>query len=298
MKIDFTNKLNYKKIRNIENFINKINKLDHTFIEPYLDNSFNFDEYMPSFFMAYNNSNDLIGILAVYADSKDVEIQLKIDPAYRRKKVATYLYQSFLKETKEYDLNSVSFLTEEIFLEKNPSLIKNLNLKRDESEEFLLSRKHNKKNIKKSIDNSNLIFEKASIKDIDELTSLTHEAFNAPLDIAKKYNIFNIESNTSDIYVLRNDKDIISRVSVDYSSNTNYMYSVATKKEYLRQGHAYNLLFKTIKALEKENNKDFQISVDTINTKAIKLYEKLGFITDTKVIYLDAIDMDNVFYYS
>ena len=295
MKIIYKNKLNEKDLDNIAKLINKVNKFDHTYREPYLDNDYNFDKDMPAFFMAYNDLGDLIGILATYADSKDVEIQLKIDPDYRRKKIATHLYKTFLKETKDYDLNTVSFVTEEVFLDNNPDIIKNLNLTRCDSEEFQLSRSFNKENLDNKSDDTNLIFEKASMKDVDELTQLMHEAFDSPLDIAERYNISSIKSDTVDIYVLRNDKDIISRVSVDFASDVNYMYSVATKKAYLRQGHAYNLLSKTIKEFEKENSKDFQIAVDVENIKAKNLYEKLGFNIDTKILYLDALDMNNVF---
>ena len=70
---------------------------------------------------------------------------------------------------------------------------------------------------------------------------------------------------------------------------------MATKKEYLRQGHAYTLLKKTIKEFEKINTQDFQIAVDAENTKAKKLYEKLGFKVDTKILYLHAKDMNDVF---
>ena len=248
--------------------------------------------------MAYNQSNDLLGILSVYADSKDVEIILLVDPDFRRKKIATNLYESFLKETKEYNLNEISFITEEIFLNNNPDLLNNLDLIKDEYEEFQLSRKHNKENINNILYKNNridLIFEKANIKDLSELTNLTHEAFNTPIDIAKRYNLESIKSNTSDIYILRNKKDIISKVSIDYSSDQNYFYSVATKKEYLRQGYAYTLLLNTIRELEKQNNKDFQIGVDCKNIKAKNLYLKLGFNIDTKIIYLDTKNKENIF---
>lgn len=295
MQIKSTNKLNEKEIKSIEKFLTKVNNFDGTYREPYLDNDYNFDKDMPAFFMAYNDRGDLIGILATYADSKDVDIQLKIDPDYRRKKIATRLYETFLKETKDYNLNTVSFITEEVFLDNNPDIIKNLNLTRCDSEEFQLSRRFNKENLDNKSKDTNLIFEKASIKDVDELTQLMHEAFDSPLDIAERYNISSINSDTVEIYVLRNDKDIISTVSVDFASDVNYMYSVATKKTYLRQGHAYNLLSKTIKEFEKENSKDFQIAVDVENIKAKNLYKKLGFNIDTKILYLDALDMNNVF---
>lgn len=296
MKIRFTNKLNKKEIENIDNLLKKVHIFDHTFRSPYLSSDYNFDKDMPAFFMAYNDSKDLIGLLAVYADSKDVEIQLKVDPNYRRQGVASRLYELFLNETKKYGLNIVSFVTEEVFLDKNPDLIENLNLIRYESEELQLSRKYKKKDLNNTLENSDLIFEKASMKDLDELTQLMNEAFDSDIDIAKRYNIASIESDTVDIFILRNNKDIISRVSVDFASDVNYMYNVATKKEYLRQGYAYTLLSKTIKEFEKENNKDFQIAVDSKNIKAKNLYEKLGFNVDTKVLYLDAIDKDKVFY--
>jgi len=295
MQIISTNKLTTKQIKSIEKLLKKVHNFDHTFRDPYLASDYNFDKDMLAFFLAYNDAEDLIGLLATYADSKDVEIQLKIDPEFRRQGVASHLYQTFLKETKDYYLNTVSFVTEEVFLDKNPDLIKNLNLIRYESEELQLSRKYMKEDLDESLEDTDLIFEKASLKDVDELTQLMHEAFDSAIDIAKRYNIASIESDTVDIYVLRNDKDIISRVSVDFASDVNYMYSVATKKEYLRQGHAYTLLKKTINEFEKINTKGFQIAVDAENTKAKNLYEKLDFNVDTKILYLDAKDMNDVF---
>lgn len=295
MKIRFTNKLNKKEIESIDSLLKKVHSFDHTFRDPYLASDYNFDRDMPAFFLAYNDADDLIGLLATYADSKDVEIQLKVDPNYRRQGVASRLYELFLNETKKYGLNTVSFVTEEVFLDKNPDLIENLNLIRYESEELQLSRKYKKEDLNKSLEDSDLIFEKASLKDVDELTQLMHEAFDSDINIAKRYNIASIESDTVDIYVLRSDKDIISRVSVDFASDVNYMYSVATKKEYLRQGYAYTLLAKTIKEFENINTKDFQIAVDADNTKAKNLYEKLGFNVDTKILYLDAKNMNEVF---
>lgn len=295
MQIKSTNKLNEKEIKSIEKLLTKVNNFDGTYREPYLDNDYNFDKDMSAFFLAYNGSDELIGLLATYADSKDVEIQLKVDPDFRKQGVASRLYQTFLLETKSYSLNTVSFVTEKVFLDKNPDLIENLNLTRCESEEFQLSRKYKRADLDDSLDSANLIFEKASFNDVDELTQLMHEAFDSDIDIAKRYSIASIESDTVDIYVLRNDKDIISSVSVDFASDVNYMYSVATKKEYLRQGYAYTLLAKTIKEFEDINTKDFQIGVDAENTKAKNLYEKLGFKVDTKVLYLDAKDMNEVF---
>lgn len=295
MQIISTNNLTDNQIKSIEKLLVKVHSFDHTYRDPYLASDYNFDKDMPAFFLEYNESDDLIGLLATYADSKDVEIQLKVDPAYRRRGVASRLYQIFLHETKAYDLNTVSFVTEEVFLDKNPDLIKNLNLIRYESEELQLSRKYKKEDLDKSLEDTDLIFEKASLKDVDELTHLMHEAFDSDKDIAKRYNIASIELDTVDIFVLRNDKDIISRVSVDFASDVNYMYSVATKKEYLRQGYAYTLLAKTIKEFENKNTKDFQIAVDADNTKAKNLYEKLGFTVDTKILYLDARDMNEVF---
>ncbi|WP_297377883.1 GNAT family N-acetyltransferase [uncultured Helcococcus sp.] len=295
MQITSTNNLSNNQIKSIEKLLKKVHTFDHTYRDPYLASDYNFDKDMPAFFLAYNESDDLIGLLATYADSKDVEIQLKIDPSYRRQGLANRLYQTFLQETKEYKLNTVSFVTEEVFLDKNPDLLENLNLTRYESEEYQLSRKYKQEDLDDSWDYSDLIFEKASLKDVDELTQLTHEAFDSDIEVAERYNIASIESDTVDIYVLRNDKDIISRVSVDFASDVNYMYSVATKKEYLRQGYAYKLLAKTIKTFEDINTKDFQIAVDAENTKAKNLYEKLGFKVDTKILYLDARDMNEVF---
>ena len=58
----------------------------------------------------------------VYADNEDVELSILVHPNNRRQGIARALFKSFEEETASYPIQSVTFQTERVFLNRHPSL--------------------------------------------------------------------------------------------------------------------------------------------------------------------------------
>ena len=283
MKITQLSSLNEVQIQLVKQLIKECQMFDGTHKEPYLLNTLNFDKRMPSFFLGYEEEK-IIGLLYVYADTKDVEVSIFIHPEYRRRGYATDIYQRFLKETEKYKLNTTRFQTEAIFLENNPDFIskRNLNIK-DETETWFIRDRY---------PFTQLIQEKYLVKEATKECSLqivefVSEIFSTSLEVSKKYVDEAIASDNSSLYALLIGNTIVSICIVDYSSENNYLYGLAVLKKYQRQGIGSYLVKEIINQMIKENNKRFQIAVEDSNITAKIMYEKLGFVFQTQVVYLN-----------
>ena len=86
-----------------------------------------------------------------------------------------------------------------------------------------------------------------------------------------------LESNTLSYYVLKLDNEIIGFFEVSIISPECELYDIAIKKDY--QGkHLSNLLMDKLILICKENLcETIFLEVNSINYKAISLYEKYGF---------------------
>ena len=137
--IRFTNQLTDKERKEAKALIASCQANDHTFREPYLSNMLNFSPNMPAFFLYYQEG-ELLGLLTVYADNEDVEVAILVVPEYRRKGIARSLFDKFQKETASYPIQSVTFQTEHVFLERHPDFISHWGLVEDAGTETWLGR--------------------------------------------------------------------------------------------------------------------------------------------------------------
>ena len=137
--IQATNTLNDHQLREAKALIAICQKYDGTFRDPYLSNMLNFDPDMPAFFLYYEKG-ELVGLLTVYADDPDVEVAILVHPSHRRQGIARALYRSFETETASYPIESVTFQTERVFLERHPEFASNWGLVEDEETETWLGR--------------------------------------------------------------------------------------------------------------------------------------------------------------
>ena len=71
--IQARNKLSQEEISEAKKLINCCQNYDGTYRDPYLSNMLNFDPNMPAFFLYYEKG-ELVGLLTVYADDQDVEV--------------------------------------------------------------------------------------------------------------------------------------------------------------------------------------------------------------------------------
>lgn len=137
--IQATNTLTDHQLLEAKALIAICQKYDGTFRDPYLSNMLNFDPDMPAFFLYYEKG-ELVGLLTIYADDPDVEVAILVYPNHRRQGIARALYGSFETETASYPIESVTFQTERVFLERHPEFASNWGLVEDEETETWLGR--------------------------------------------------------------------------------------------------------------------------------------------------------------
>ncbi len=260
-------------------------KYDGTYRDPYLSNMLNFDPDMPAFFLYYEKG-ELVGLLTVYADDQDVEVAILVHPNHRRQSIARALYRSFEKETSSYPIESVTFQTERVFLEKYPEFASNWGLVEDEETETWLGKDRRPYPLATA---SNLDVLLADRSYQDQISQLKFQAFSEEhesKEVVDRYVAKALKDPESRLYILLKNGQVIGTCTVDLSSNTNYLYGLAIAELERGKGYGSYLAKSLVNQLIEQNDKAFQIAVEDSNVGAKRLYEKIGFVKQTQVVYL------------
>ena len=284
--IQATNTLNDHQLLEAKALIAICQKYDGTFRDPYLSNMLNFDPDMPAFFLYYEKG-ELVGLLTVYADDQDVEVAILVHPNHRRRGIARALYGSFEKETASYPIESVTFQTERIFLENHPDFASNWGLVEDDETETWLGKDRRPYPL---VNDSNLEVLLADRSYQDQISQLKFQAFSEEhesREVVDRYVAKALKDPESRLYILLKDGQVIGTCTVDLSSNTNYFYGLAIAELERGNGYGSYLAKSLVNQLIEQNDKEFQIAVEDSNVGAKHLYEKLGFVKQTQVVYLN-----------
>ena len=284
--IQARNKLSQEELSEAKKLINCCQSHDGTYRDPYLSNMLNFDPDMPAFFLYYEKG-ELVGLLAVYADDQDVEVAILVHPNHRRQGIARALYRSFEKETASYTIESVTFQTERVFLDRHPDFVNNWGLVEDEETETWLGKDRRPYPLAK-LSNLDVLLADRSYQ--DQISQLKFQAFSEEhesREVVDRYVAEALKDPESRLYVLLKDGQVIGTCTVDLSSNTNYLYGLAIAELERGQGYGSYLAKFLVNKLIEQNDKEFQIAVADSNVGAKRLYEKIGFVKQTQVVYLN-----------
>ena len=285
--IQATNTLNDYQLLEVKALIATCQNYDGTFREPYLSNMLNFDPNMPAFFLYYEKG-ELVGLLTVYADDQDVEVAILVHPNHRRQGIARALYRSFQKETASYPIESVTFQTERVFLERHPDFVNNWGLVEDEETETWLGKDRRPYPLT-TVSNLDVLLADRSYQ--DQISQLKFQAFSEEhesKEVVDRYVAKALKDPESRLYILLKNGQVIGTCTVDLSSNTNYLYGLAIAELERGQGYGSYLAKSLVNKLIEQNDKEFQIAVEDSNVGAKRLYEKIGFVKQTQVVYLNA----------
>ena len=285
--IQATNTLNDHQLLEVKALIATCQNYDGTFREPYLSNMLNFDPNMPAFFLYYEKG-ELVGLLTVYADDQDVEVAILVHPNHRRQGIARALYRSFEKETASYPIESVTFQTERVFLERHPDFVNNWGLVEDEETETWLGKDRRPYPLA-TVSNLDVLLADRSYQ--DQISQLKFQAFSEEhesKEVVDRYVAKALKDPESRLYILLKNGQVIGTCTVDLSSNTNYLYGLAIAELERGQGYGSYLAKSLVNKLIEQNDKEFQIAVEDSNVGAKRLYEKIGFVKQTQVVYLNA----------
>lgn len=280
-----SNQLTEKERKAVKALITSCQAYDQTYREPYLSNMLNFDPNMPAFFLYYKEG-ELLGLLTVYADNEDVELSILVDPNHRRQGIARALYKSFEEETASYPIQSVTFQTERIFLNHHPNLASHWGLIEDEETETWLGRDRSPYTLDSRSDVKVLL---ADSSYPEEIAQLHHQAFSdakETLEVSHRYIAEALDDANSLLYILLKKGQVIGVCTVDVSGNSNYLYGLAVAEAYRGKGYGSYLAKSVVNQLILKNDKTFQIAVEDDNVGAKHLYEKIGFVKQTQVVYL------------
>ena len=283
--IQSTNTLNDHQLLEAKALIAVCRNYDGTFRDPYLSHMLNFDPDMPAFFLYYEKG-ELVGLLTIYADDQDVDVAILVHPNYRRQGIARALYRSFEKETASYPIESVTFQTERIFLENHPDFASNWGLVEDDETETWLGKDRRPYPL---VNDSNLEVLLADRSYQDQISQLKFQAFSEEhesREVVDRYVAKALKDPESRLYILLKNGQVIGTCTVDLSSNTNYFYGLAIAELERGKGYGSYLAKSLVNQLIAQNDKAFQIAVEDSNVGAKRLYEKIGFVTQTQVVYL------------
>ena len=283
--IQATNTLNDHQLLEAKALIAICQKYDGTFRDPYLSNMLNFDPDMPAFFLYYEKG-ELVGLLTVYADDPDVEVAILVHPNHRRQGIARALYRSFETETTSYPIESVTFQTERVFLERHPEFVNNWGLVEDEETETWLGKDRRPYPLA-TVSNLDVLLADRSYQ--DQISQLKFQAFSEEhesREVVDRYVAKALKDPESRLYILLKNGQVIGTCTVDLSSNTNYLYGLAIAELERGKGYGSYLAKSLVNQLIEQNDKEFQIAVEDSNVGAKRLYEKIGFVKQTQVVYL------------
>ena len=283
--IQSTNTLNDHQLLEAKALIAVCRNYDGTFRDPYLSNMLNFDPDMPAFFLYYEKG-ELVGLLTVYADDPDVEVAILVHPNHRRQGIARALYGSFEKETASYPIESVTFQTERVFLERHPEFASNWGLVEDEETETWLGKDRRPYPLA-TVSNLDVLLADRSYQ--DQISQLKFQVFSEEhesKEVVDRYVAKALKDPESRLYILLKNGQVIGTCTVDLSSNTNYLYGLAIAGLERGKGYGSYLAKSLVNQLIEQNDKEFQIAVEDSNVGAKRLYEKIGFVKQTQVVYL------------
>ena len=284
--IQSTNTLNDHQLLEAKAPIAVCQNYDGTFREPYLSNMLNFDPNMPAFFLYYEK-DELVGLLTVYADDQDVEVAILVHPNHRRQGIARALFTIFEKETASFTIRSVTFQTERIFLENHPDFVSNWGLVEDEETETWLG-KDRRPYLLATVSNLEVLLADSSYQ--EQISQLKFQAFSEEhesREVVDRYVAEALKDPESRLYILLKNGQVIGTCTVDLSSNTNYFYGLAISELERGKGYGSYLAKSLVNKLIEQNDKEFQIAVEDSNVGAKRLYEKIGFVKQTQVVYLN-----------
>ena len=285
--IQVRNKLSQEELSEAKKLINCCQAYDGTYRDPYLSNMLNFNPDMPAFFLYYEKG-ELVGLLTVYADDQDVEVAILVHPNHRRQGIARALYRSFEKETASYPIESVTFQTERVFLERHPDFVNNWGLVEDEETETWLGKDRRPYPLAKLSNLEVLLADSSFQEQISQLKFQVFSEEHESREVVDRYVAKALKDPESRLYILLKDGQVIGTCTVDLSTNMNYLYGLAIAELERGKGYGSYLAKSLVNQLIEQNDKEFQIAVEDSNVGAKRLYEKIGFVKQTQVVYLNA----------
>ena len=267
----------------------RIHQADNTYSNIYLSNKYNYFGDMPTFVLAYEGQK-LIGLTMLYADdgpAEEVEVNLVVDPEFRRHHVASKMWKRAKHILLQYGYHKWEFPTEKAFLVKNPDFLANCNLTvvKEDSDYYMRTKQPIPLN---KADNLNQILEVKILAEnyVDQVAKAHSHAFGDEIATSTKYVKNALADKDTTSFLLLKGNEVAGYCAVDHGDNEDYFFGLFIDKPFRGQGFGTFFIKKMIAILQKEGSRVFALNADVENKTAIHIYEKSGFKILSETLYL------------
>ncbi|WP_461225929.1 GNAT family N-acetyltransferase [Lacticaseibacillus suihuaensis] len=250
---------------------------------PYLDNQFNYDRTMPAFFMAWEQAA-LIGYATLYADEAPggcVDVALYVAPSWRRRGVATALWQAAAAVLRAFGYPDYEFLCEASWLRAAPGFLAQaqLALNGDPAEYQLVAPRGSGQALA-----GDLSVRAMTAADIDAVLPLYQAAFPEAADSAPLYLTQTLRGKTNAAYLLIEAGRPIGYAAVDDGPGYAYLFGVFIAAARRNQGLGTRFVAALLHRLSA--TEPVRLGVEADNPAACRAYAKAGLVTEATVWYL------------
>ena len=281
--------LSDKEQRQANELTERVQKADRTYSDFYLSNQFNYFQDMPTFILAYDE-NKLVGLTMLYADEgpeEEVEVNLEVDPEFRRQGIATRMFEHAKRIMVQYGYHKWEFVTEKVFLEKNPSFLKNMSLKVVPEDSDYYMRTAEPALIEKNDKlNQVLVVKPLTMNYVDQVAAAHSNAFGDAIATSTKYIKNSLLDKDTKSFILLKRNEVVGYCAVDQGENEDYFFGLFIDKPFRRQGFGTFFIKKMMVILQKEGSKAFALNADVSNRAAINVYLNVGFKILSETVYL------------
>ncbi|WP_294760405.1 GNAT family N-acetyltransferase [uncultured Lactobacillus sp.] len=281
--------LSDKEQRQANELTERVQKADRTYSDFYLSNQFNYFQDMPTFILAYDE-NKLVGLTMLYADEgpeEEVEVNLEVDPEFRRQGIATRMFEHAKRIMVQYGYHKWEFVTEKVFLEKNPSFLKNMSLKVVPEDSDYYMRTVEAVMIEKTDKlNQVLAVKPLTMSYVDQVAKAHSNAFGDAIATSTKYIKNSLLDKDTKSFILLKGNEVLGYCAVDHGENEDYFFGLFIDKPFRGKGFGTFFIKKMMVILQKEGSKVFALNADVDNKAAIHIYEKAGFKILSETLYL------------
>lgn len=286
MEIQSYNQLNQALIDQIITLEKICQLADGTHKDIYFDSSFNFDQEMPSSFLAFED-NQIVGFLSIYADNQEeAEVSLIVHPDYRQQGIATALLKEAELVKDSYHIDSFVFVTERNFMNNHPFVSEKMVEETDTLELLLHAEPFVGAMNDIDFSDSDITVRLGRAEDIPEIAALQAIAFDETYEISERYARESMESMENLIYVFLKEGVIIGSTAVNLTPNYYYLFSLAVLPGLQDQGVGTAAMAQVMQYLNEIESLPYKLSVEKSNVPARKLYANNGFRELTEVVYL------------
>ena len=281
--------LNEKEQRQANELTERVKKADKTYSDFYLSNQFNYFQDMPTFILAYDG-NKLVGLTMLYADEEpeeEVEVNLEVDPEFRKQGIATRMFEHAKKIMVQFGYYKWEFVSEKVFLEKNPGFLKKVGLKIVPEDSDYYMRTAEPALIEKTDKlNQVLVVKPLTMNYVDHVAAAHSSAFGDAIATSTKYIKNSLLDKDTRSFILLKRNEVVGYCAVDQGENEDYFFGLFIDKPFRGQGFGTFFIKKMIAILQEEGSKVFALNADVSNRAAINVYLNAGFKILSETIYL------------